>query len=280
MPAFDRSGPAALGDLATPEWQELFAMLEEQQDAFLAQEERFRSPGYPWPRDPLHTWSRAWEYPFVFHRLRQWRQQWQGSGTPQVADIGSGVTFFPFAIAGLDCRVTCCDTDRSCAADLERAAGLCAPAAGAVRFRGAAPDALPFADAEVDAVYCISVLEHVPDFENTVREMARIVRPGGPVLLTVDLDLSGRGELSEQRHRDLLDCVDRHLQRVGPWRTVPANEQLTTRRGPYPLPSPRGPGRWWFEAKQAVKRTIGLPPRQFPDFCLAVEGIALQRQVH
>lgn len=279
MPPFDRSGPAALADLATAEWRDLFAMLETQQRAFLAQEGKFRSPGYPWPRDPLHTWSRAWEYPFVFHRLRQWRRQWQGSVPPHVADIGSGVTFFPFVIAGLDCRVTCCDTDRACAGDLERAAALCTPAAGAVQFRLATPAALPFADAEADAVYCISVLEHVPEFERTVREMARIVRPGGPVLLTVDLDLSGRGELSERRHRDLLACVDAHLERVGPWRAVVGGDQLTSHRGPYPLPSPRGPGRWWFEAKQAVKALIGRPRHCFPDFDLAVEGIALRRQV-
>jgi hypothetical protein len=60
---FDRSGLAALSDLQTEEWRELFTSLEDQQREFLAKEEAFRSADYPWPRDPLHTWSRVWEYP-------------------------------------------------------------------------------------------------------------------------------------------------------------------------------------------------------------------------
>lgn len=71
---FDRSGLAALSDLDSPEWLKLFGFLEKEQDDFLTKEGQFRSPGYTWSRDPLHTWSRVWEYPFVFYHLKHSRQ--------------------------------------------------------------------------------------------------------------------------------------------------------------------------------------------------------------
>jgi SAM-dependent methyltransferase len=55
------------------------------------------------------------------------------------------------------------------------------------RFEVADGRALPFGDAEFDHAYSISVLEHIPDDgdELALRELARVVRPGGRILLTV-----------------------------------------------------------------------------------------------
>ncbi|HEX3480679.1 MAG TPA: methyltransferase domain-containing protein [Kofleriaceae bacterium] len=41
---------------------------------------------------------------------------------------------------------------------------------------------LPIATASVDVAYSFKVLAHIPDIESALREMARIVRPGGWVL--------------------------------------------------------------------------------------------------
>ena len=48
------------------------------------------------------------------------------------------------------------------------------------------PDAsgvMPFPDACFDIVICFSVLHHIPNVSTVVREMARVVKPGGYVLL-------------------------------------------------------------------------------------------------
>jgi SAM-dependent methyltransferase len=45
-------------------------------------------------------------------------------------------------------------------------------------------DAIPVDDASFDIVVCLQVLEHVPDPAAAVRELHRVVRPGGRVLLS------------------------------------------------------------------------------------------------
>ncbi len=49
---------------------------------------------------------------------------------------------------------------------------------------------LPFADASFDAAYCIEVLEHLPDTGKAIAEMARVLRPGG-ALLVIDKNMMG-----------------------------------------------------------------------------------------
>lgn len=45
--------------------------------------------------------------------------------------------------------------------------------------------ALRFGDGSLDAILCLDVLEHVPDFRAALREFARVLAPGGALLLTV-----------------------------------------------------------------------------------------------
>lgn len=48
-----------------------------------------------------------------------------------------------------------------------------------------ASDALPFADASFDTVVASSVLEYVPELDTTLKEIARVLRPGGWLFATV-----------------------------------------------------------------------------------------------
>ncbi len=156
-----------------------------------------------WVADPLHQWSRQWEYPFVLSRL-QARATRGHLGA--VLDAGSGVTFFPFFVRSRfdGASVTCCDSDAGLAAvyrQIGREDG------SAVAFAAADLRSMPFGDSQLDAVYCISVLEHTDRYAEILGEFHRILKPGGMLVLTFDVSMDGRRDATIEAAEDLLEIV-------------------------------------------------------------------------
>jgi len=97
-----------------------------------------------------------------------------------VADLGCGTGYMTQPLAGLVQRVVC--VDRS-PAMLERARERLSGTNLELEFRTGAFDALPLADGEVDAVLAGMVLHHLQDLDAAVREMRRVLRPFGRVVV-------------------------------------------------------------------------------------------------
>jgi SAM-dependent methyltransferase len=270
----DFSGIASLDDLSTPDCRALFAALEREQAGFLAHERAFRSAEYLWPRDPLRTWSRCWEYPYVYRALADFTEGLGAAGgaRPLLADVGSGVTFFPFAVAKLGCKVVCTDLDPICARDLPRAAAVVSAGGGQVEFRPSTSDRLAYGDGECDAAYCISVLEHVAEPRQTVEEIHRILKPGGLFCLTIDLDLRGDHEVGPAGYDRLQRLLRGRFEPAAPMRAIHPHAMLTSTTGPYPVGLPQGLERYFFLAKQLIKPLFGRKPRPLVPYLLAVEG--------
>jgi ubiquinone/menaquinone biosynthesis C-methylase UbiE len=55
-------------------------------------------------------------------------------------------------------------------------------------LRQASLEALPFADGEFDLVLSTQVIEHVPHADAAIRELARVLRPGGTLVISTDND--------------------------------------------------------------------------------------------
>jgi SAM-dependent methyltransferase len=53
-------------------------------------------------------------------------------------------------------------------------------------FRQGSLEALPFADGEFDLVLCTQVIEHVPAAGRGAAELARVLRPGGTLVISTD----------------------------------------------------------------------------------------------
>lgn len=91
--------------------------------------------------------------------------------------------------------------------------------------RGGAAD-LPWPDAGFDAAVCLDVLEHVPDPAAVVAELARVVRPGGTLVVSVP----HRGLLAAA---DSLNVYHRLLPRALPptddpsWRSRPHHRHFS-----------------------------------------------------
>lgn len=101
-----------------------------------------------------------------------------------VLDVGSGPGIFARDLALRGAQVTALDSAPAMLAGAEeiaRAAGVeIATAAGEAM-------AIPFPDATFDAAVMVQVLEYVPDAVGALREVARVLRPGGR-LLACDTD--------------------------------------------------------------------------------------------
>jgi SAM-dependent methyltransferase len=252
---FSRCGLAALSDFQTPQWHQIFSTLEREQTAFLSKQNLFRTPEYKWPLDALHQWSRAWEYPYVYFHLLNWRRSYDHHSIPSVADIGSGVTFFPFSVARLGCRVICADPDPICRRDLTRAAEVVDHRPGEIEFRLIDTTALPLKTSECDSVYCISVLEHIETFNNTLREIHRTLKAGGLFYLTIDLDLQGNSDIRVDRYDSLMADIHELFEIVWPDVTIHPADMLSNVTGPYRMYDISK----WRKAKYVLKHELINP---------------------
>jgi ubiquinone/menaquinone biosynthesis C-methylase UbiE len=87
----------------------------------------------------------------------------------------------------------------------------------------------------VDCVYCISVLEHIPDFEAVISEIGRLLRPGGLLVLTFDVDLRGNWELGPDAYTRLMDALEGSFAPVYPETVIHPLRVLTTVNSIYPM---------------------------------------------
>ncbi len=91
-------------------------------------------------------------------------------------DVGCGGGLLAEEFARLGCQVTGVDPSAPSIATARahaRQSGL------ALDYQVAAGEALPFADASFDLVYCCDVLEHVSNLEQVISETARVLASGG-----------------------------------------------------------------------------------------------------
>jgi ubiquinone/menaquinone biosynthesis C-methylase UbiE len=88
-----------------------------------------------------------------------------------------------------------------------------------VSFQKAAFPPLPFADGTFDRVFCKNVLEYVDSAEVTVKEIARVTKPGGKVLLIdSDWDMLALDVSDEALHERVVQAVKTtatHEPRIG-----------------------------------------------------------------
>jgi SAM-dependent methyltransferase len=261
---FARSGFARRSDLDAPEWQSIFKDLAAAQAAFLASEPH--DADYRWPRDALHTWSRCWEYPYALYHLSE-----SVSAGARVMDFGSGVTFFPFTLAeALDCYVTAVDVDPIIERGIQRIAN---------RRVNYLDGHLPLRcdGGAYDAIYCVSVLEHLPDPSGVVSELARALKPGGMFVLTIDLDLMGNMAIGKKAYTELHDALMEHFELSEAITSVHPTDVLDNLNSPYRSQGLTGRALQWHALKQAIKPYLGKQPATWMPYHLACEGLVLRK---
>lgn len=192
----------------------LFREMEAFSNAFLARHaDALADYARTWVADPLHQWSRQWEYPYAFRALADHLAA-RGAAAPALLDAGAGITFFPFWLRERlpGTQVFCCDRDAS----LEAAyATVNRGTPRPVRFTVAALEQTGLPEAAFDAICCISVLEHTAEPARVVAELDRLLKPGGLLVVTFDVSVDGRGDMPPAAAQRLLAELDTRFAGAG-----------------------------------------------------------------
>ncbi|MCG2786846.1 MAG: methyltransferase domain-containing protein [Anaerolineae bacterium] len=126
-----------------------------------------------------------------------------------VADIGSGTGFVAAGLAPKAAKVYGFDASAEMLSVARRNLAKFAN----VELQQAPGDSIPLPDASLDGVFANMYLHHAPDPAAAIREMARLLRPGG-VLCITDLD-SHDHEWQREQMADLWLGFER--ERIGSW---------------------------------------------------------------
>ncbi len=134
-----------------------------------------------------HAWGEGADFFGPRHQYREslmMRALGQRLDGCRVLNAGCGAGSMTLALMDKGCHVTSLDASAAFVESL------------ATRLRGLHPDAepavlvgdvgeMPFEDADFDVVVCGEVLEHLEDDRGAVGELARVLRPGGSLVVSV-----------------------------------------------------------------------------------------------
>ena len=203
-------GPVLLSDYQQLVSAEQFRSVEQFSADFLQRyQDLLTSYGNRWAADPLHHWSRQWEYPFVLQEIEHFAGE-RNDPPLKILDAGSGITFFPFLVGERLARaqITCCDSDRSLKPIF---AGIGNRTDSALEFVAEDLAATGLPSSGFDVIYCISVLEHASHVSRIVDEFSRLLRPGGLVVITLDISLDGCHDITVDDAKHLLRMLQENF---------------------------------------------------------------------
>ena len=95
-----------------------------------------------------------------------------------VADLGCGTGYMAESLVDVATRVICVDRSEAMLAEARERIERRGPRAQ-VDYRSGTLDALPIDDEELDGLTCGMVLHHLEDLDAALREMRRVLKPGG-----------------------------------------------------------------------------------------------------
>ena len=274
---------ASISDLESKEWKRAYSELESFSNRYVGFiiDHDLVPKDYPWPIDPVHNLTRIWEYPYAFHQLTKYFPLCSGAKAPKVFDIGSALTFLPSFLASLGYEVKASDSDPAMKRNFELIRSYPGIPSGVKDVDYTTSDCKNItteSDSYYNAIVCISVLEHVKEREQAIKEFYRILKPGGVLILTVDIKLhSSSPALSPEEIFSLKEELlkyfdfsepDRHVDNLDILKESNHPRRLTERSRYIKKPS--------FNPVRKIKKMI--KNRKVPLDTLTAHGMTLMRK--
>lgn len=148
---------------------------------FVSRDSYANSFGYQWNRFRLEQLDSA-NGTLLSHKRfyaeTEWTPEWMAG--KWILDAGCGAGRFLDVVAQTEAEVVGIDLSSAIEAARDNLKGN-----PRVHFVQASIYEMPFRDAAFDGVYCIGVVQHTPDPLKTVRSLPRVLKPGGPIALSM-----------------------------------------------------------------------------------------------
>jgi len=125
------------------------------------------------------TYCRIWEYPWIWFQVESLR-----GGNLSVLDIGSEKSPLPWFLATQGFKMIVSDNTGKHWQTWQRASHNLQVK---VRKRILDAQAIDLPTASIDIFLSVSVIEHIPHKEQVIAEAARVLRPGGLLIMTFDI---------------------------------------------------------------------------------------------
>lgn len=268
------SGFANINDFKSKIWQSIYSDMKKYQDYFLSKESLFRSKDYIWPSDALNNWSRLWEYPYVHFHLTKIREQ--NIGCDNILDVGSGVTFFTNYLSKNGFKITATDIDPIAEKDNQKAFEIFKEDSINAKFQLCSEEKIPLENDSFDIVTSISVIEHVKDFQANISEISRVLKEKGFFILTLDIDLDGKYELSPESYDNLMNIIFQYFELYVPEKNFHPNSYLNNTNSPNPYPNFSGVAKFSKSTINFIKSIFGIKYFQYSH--LNVKGMILRKK--
>lgn len=270
---FEKSGLAEIADLQGDPYKELFHSLEAFQAPFLQQIEKASLHNYfsSWPKDTLHWWSRIWEYPYVYYHIVNYLESRPGNKMT-IADFGCGITFFPFLLSGHGHKLICIDADQKCIDSLKSYLEIF-PNENVLPVQNKGTS-IPLENESTDFVYSISVFEHIDNLEPVIRDIHRILKKDGVLIITFDVSHNTSFELQQSRYKEFTDMIMKHFTLIQAYHPSHPAGILTSDNYLFPLYK-KG---FIREIKTFIRKNLLARNKWQPPVKLSVEGMVLRKK--
>jgi len=130
--------------------------------------------------DNIRPWMNPYKFPWIMERIEAEAEHLHGGG--HLLEIGCGMGFDSLEFLKRGVRVTATDLTPAAVATTKRHFELEGVQAAEVREANALD--LPFADETFDAVWANGVLHATGDTARAIREVRRVLRPGGRAIIS------------------------------------------------------------------------------------------------
>lgn len=141
--------------------------------------------------DPLPDAARRYHASAEWQAIRELLAGRRG----RALDIGAGRGITSHALAVDGFAVTALEPDPSALVGAAAIRSLAAATGVAIDLVSEFSETLPFGDAEFDVVFGRAVLHHTRDLRAATREMARVLKPGGVLIMVREHVISRRSDL-------------------------------------------------------------------------------------